>query len=336
MMKHIPRITVAISVYNVEEYLPKCLDCIVNQTFKDIEILCIDDCSTDETYLILQRYASEDNRFRLIKQSYNQGLSVSRNTAIANACGEYIWMLDGDDLFETDLLEKAYNAVINTNADVIIWDYHVFEKDSDLNDKSDIRTRLENINETDYKSLLKLPSFMWIRLFRIDYLRRLNIYFTPGLTKQDIPINWKTLTHKPRVTIIPEVLAYYRMRASSTTNRKGKSLFSLYKVMDIVGDNLRKDGLYGEFFDEYMISRLQLLHGMYDFIIPELKADAMSIVKEKCQETDVRVFLQTKLRLLAKRSQLFYKMLNGSLLAKVQYTGFIGIRKLYRFIKNRV
>lgn len=334
MIKHVPRITVAISVYNVEEYLPKCLDCIVNQTFKDIEILCIDDCSTDETYSILQRYASNDNRFRLIKQAYNQGLSVSRNTAIANACGEYIWMLDGDDLFKTDLLEKAYNAVTNTNADVIIWDYHVFEKDSDLNDKSDIRTRLENINETDYKSLLKLPSFMWIRLFRIDYLRRLNVYFTPGLTKQDIPINWKTLTHKPRVTIVPEVLAYYRMRASSTTNRKGKSLFSLYKVMDIVGDNLRKDGLYREFFDEYMTSRLQLLHGMYDFIIPELKEEAMSVVKEKCREKDVRDFLRIKSQLLSRRTQLFYKMLNGSLSARIQYKGIIMIRKIYRFIKG--
>lgn len=333
-MKYAPKITVAISVYNVAEYLPKCLDCVVNQTFKDIEILCIDDCSTDETYSILQRYASEDDRFRLIKQSHNQGLSVSRNTAIANACGEYIWMLDGDDLFETDLLEKAYTVATRSNADVTIWDYHVFESDSDLNDKSAIRTRLENINETDHKSLLKLPSFMWIRLYRLDYLRRLNVYFTPGLTKQDIPVNWKTLTHKPKVTIVPDVLAYYRMRASSTTNRKGKSLFSLYKVMDIVGDNLQADGLYREFFDEYMTSRLQLLHGMYDFILPELKEEAMSVVKEKCREKDVCDFLQTKSRLLSRRTRLFYKMLNGNLPAQLQYKAFIVIRKIYRFIKR--
>lgn len=333
-MKHIPKITVAISVYNVAEYLPKCLDCIVNQTFKDIEILCIDDCSTDETYSILQRYACNDSRFRLIKQSHNQGLSVSRNMAIANACGEYVWMLDGDDLFETDLLEKAYTAAVKRNADVTIWDYHVFVNDSDLNNKPAICTQLKDISETDYKRLLKLPSFMWIRLYRLDYLRRLNIYFTPGLTKQDIPVNWKTLTHKPKVTIVPEVLAYYRMRASSTTNRKGKSLFSLYKVMDIVGDNLREDGLYREFFDEYMTSRLQLLHGMYDFIIPELKEEAMSVVKEKCREDDVRDFLMTKSRLLSKRTRLFYKMLDGNLFARVQYKVFIGVRKIYRFIKG--
>ena len=334
MVKHVPKITVAISVYNVAEYLPKCLDCIVNQTFKDIEILCIDDCSTDKTYSILQQYASEDSRFRLLRQVYNQGLSVSRNIAISHACGEYIWMLDGDDLFEVNLLEKAYIAATKTDADIVIWDYHTFENDADLKNKSAIHTRLTDVCETDYKRLLKLPSFMWIRLYRLDYLRQLNVYFTPGLTKQDIPVNWKTLTHKPKVSIIPEVFAYYRMRGSSTTNRRGRSLFSLYKVMDIVGDNLRTDGLYREFYDEYMISRLQLLHGMYDFIIPELKEEAMSIVKEKCRDVDVRDFLRTKSQLLTRRTQLFYKMLDGSVFARVQYEVFIVIRKIYRFIKK--
>ena len=304
-MKCAPKITVAISVYNVAEYLSRCLDCIVNQTFKDIEILCIDDCSKDDTYSILQQYAIKDYRFRLFRQPQNQGLSVSRNLAIAHASGEYIWMLDGDDLFEIDLLRKAYSVAKRNDADVIIWDYHVFYKDADLKNKFNYKSLLANVDEIDYKSLLKLPSFMWTRLYRLDYLRQLNVYFTPGLTKQDIPVNWKILTHKPKVTIIPEVLAYYRIRPTSTSNRKGKSLFSLYKVMDIVGDNLRKDELYGEFFDEYMISRLQLLHGMYDFIIPELKEEAMTIVKEKCQEADVRDFLQTKLKLLTKRSHLF-------------------------------
>lgn len=330
----LPLITVALSVYNVELYLRKTLDCIINQSFKDIEILCIDDQSTDDTYQILEQYADKDERFRLIRQSKNCGLSVSRNTAIAQANGDYILMIDGDDLFELDLLEKAYNTAINNHAAITIWDYCAFEKNSDLNKKSSFKTCLCGVDTTDYKRLLQLPSFMWIRLFKLDYLKQLKVHFTPGLTKQDIPINWLTLTHKPKVAIVPEVLAYYRMRATSTTNRKGKSLFSLYKVMDIVGENLKVDGLYEEYYDEYLTSRLELLQGMYDFIVPTLKDEAMSIVMGKCAESDVREFLITKSYLLTKRTQLFYKMLNGNIFAKIQYKGLMGIRSIYRLIKK--
>lgn len=333
-MSH-PVITVALSVYNVEEYLSSCLDCIINQSFKDIEILCIDDHSTDNTFHVLQQYEAKDERIRLIRQPQNAGLSVSRNIAISEAKGEYIWMLDGDDLFEVTLLEKAYNVAISSNSDITIWDYHVFEDDTDLNNKSTFKSHFSTIDTSDYKQLLRLPSFMWIRLYRLDYLKKLNVCFTPGLTKQDIPVNWHTLTHKPKVSIIPQVLAYYRMRKTSTTSQKGRSLFSLYKVMDIVGDKLKKDGLYSEYLDVYMQSRLQLLHGMYDYILPELKNEAMEIVKSKCSEQDAKNFLKTKNHLLTKRTQLFYRMLNGDLFAKIQYVCFMEIRRIYRFIKGR-
>ncbi len=327
-----PKITAALSVYNVAEYLPRCLDCVVNQTFRDIEILCIDDCSTDDTWQILQDYAARDNRIRTIRQDENSGLSVSRNRAIDEAKGEYIWMLDGDDLFALDLLEKAYEAAENQSADITIWDYRAFENDDELQSKPSAPSRLKDMDASNYKQLLSLPSFMWIRLYRLDFLKRLNTRFTPGLTKQDIPINWLTLTHQPTVALVPEVMAFYRMRPTSTTNRKGKSLFSLYKVMDIVGDNLKADGIYEEYRNEYLVSRLQLLHGMYDFIVPELKAEALAIIKERLADADVKDFLKTKASLLTRRSRLFYGMLDGNLLASLQYKSIIMMRSIYRKI----
>ena len=102
-----PLITLALSVYNVEPYLRQSLETIVNQTYQNLEILCIDDCSKDNTYDILQEYAQKCSRIRVVKQPKNQGLSVSRNRAIEMAQGEYILMLDGDDLFALDMVEKA-------------------------------------------------------------------------------------------------------------------------------------------------------------------------------------------------------------------------------------
>ena len=116
-----PLITIALSVYNVEPYLRQSLETIVNQTYKNLEILCIDDCSKDKTFDILQEYAQKYDRIKVVKQPKNQGLSISRNRAIEMAQGEYILMLDGDDLFALDMIEKAYKKVLETEADLVMW-----------------------------------------------------------------------------------------------------------------------------------------------------------------------------------------------------------------------
>ena len=89
-------ISVIIPVYNVESYLRQCLDSVVNQTFEDIEIICVDDGSTDGSLDILNKYASSDNRFKIISQP-NQGLGTARNNGLKLACGNYIYFLDSDD-----------------------------------------------------------------------------------------------------------------------------------------------------------------------------------------------------------------------------------------------
>ena len=94
-MSDVP-ITIALSAYNVSNFVKASLDCILAQSFKDFELLCIDDASTDGTWEILQEYARRDSRIRLLRQDRNQGLSVSRNRAIQEAKGEYLLMLDGE------------------------------------------------------------------------------------------------------------------------------------------------------------------------------------------------------------------------------------------------
>ena len=113
-------VTIALSVYNVAEYVRASLDSILAQTFKDFELLCIDDASTDGTWQILQEYARHDSRIRLLRHDHNQGLSVSRNRAIQEARGEYLLMLDGDDLFALDMVEKAYSKAKETDADMVM------------------------------------------------------------------------------------------------------------------------------------------------------------------------------------------------------------------------
>ncbi len=329
-----PLITIALSVFNVEPYLRQSLDCIVNQTYKNLEILCIDDCSTDGTYAILEGYAARDYRIRLIRQERNQGLSVSRNRAIAEAQGEYIIMLDGDDLFALDMVEKAYIKAIETDADLVMWDYCTFYKDEEFPRLLKIPSTLVGFDSKDKIALLRRPAFTCVKLIRTQILRNLKIHFPEGLTKQDIPVWWQLATTLDKIEILPERLFGYRQSLFNTSSRKDESVCSLAYVMDITGDYLKNNNLYPVYKDEYLRSRLGLLHGMYDYIKPELKSKAMQMIRERL-DTDAIAYLNSPTCILSRRSRLFYKgYFMGNLIAKFQYDSLMLARAIYRKIKG--
>lgn len=328
-----PLITIALSVYNVEPYLRQSLETIVNQTYKNLEILCIDDCSKDKTFDILQEYAQKYDRIKVVKQPKNQGLSISRNRAIEMAQGEYILMLDGDDLFALDMIEKAYKKVFETEADLVMWDYCAFYKDEDLPQLLRKPSELIGFNTTNKIALLKRPAFMWVKLIRTQVLREYNIHFPEGLTKQDIPVWWHLVTVLDKIVVLPERLSYYRQNPFNTTSRKDRSVYSLACVMDITGEYLKKSNLYAIYKDEYLRNRLSLLHGMYDYIKPELQPDAMQMIRERL-DTDAIAYINSPTCALSKRTNLFYKgYMMGNLLAKLQYDSLMLVRTIYRKIK---
>ena len=112
--KKMPKVSIVIPVYNVEEYLRRCLDSVVNQTLRDIEIICINDGSTDNSSHILAEYQSKENRLRVISQK-NGGQSKARNAGLEVATGEYIYFLDSDDYIKTYALEKLYTIAKTNN-----------------------------------------------------------------------------------------------------------------------------------------------------------------------------------------------------------------------------
>lgn len=328
----LPLITIAISTYNVGEFVDDALDCIEKQTYENIEVLCIDDASTDETYEIISKRAEQDNRYRIIRQDKNQGLSVSRNLAISEAKGKYILMLDGDDLFDLTMVEKAVEQAEKTVADMVIWDYVPFYDKSQISCKKSEESALSSINVKDKIALLQRPAFMWVRLLRVDKLREFGIRFEPGLTKQDIPIHWRLVTTLDKIAILPERLSYYRIQPNATSYRKDRSVFSLAKVMDIVGDDLKRVGLYEMYQEEYLRSRLSLLHGMYDFIRPEYKSEALDIIRERL-DSDAISYLNSKNE-LGLRTNAFYGKINGRIKDTLIYNSIIAIRTLYRKLRK--
>lgn len=327
-----PLVTIALSAYNVTEFIGDALSCIERQSYSEIEILCIDDFSTDGTYEKILNHANKDKRYRVLRQPKNQGLSVSRNKAINEAKGEYILMLDGDDLFHCDMVKLAVETAINNDAEMVLWDYIPFHEAENIDKQKQPPSDMAELRVSDKIALLRRPAFMWTRLLRIDTLRRLDIHFTEGLTKQDIPIHWQLITSLDRIAIVPHKLSYYRLQPNATSCRKGKSVFSLAKVMDITENYLLNSNLYSLYRDEFLRSRLELLSGMYDFIKDEYKAEALSMVFARLN-SDAINYLDNDAPGLTRRTKLFYGMIRGNILSKLQYKAIMAARFIYRAIK---
>ncbi|MBQ4439188.1 glycosyltransferase family 2 protein [bacterium] len=115
------KISIIIPVYNVEKYLRECLDSCVNQTLEDIEIICVDDCSPDNSIKILEEYQAKDSRIKIFRHETNKNLGAARNTGLANATGEYVWFVDSDDYIDTKACQILYDAIKEFNVDMLCF-----------------------------------------------------------------------------------------------------------------------------------------------------------------------------------------------------------------------
>ena len=114
------KVSIIVPVYNVEKYISRCLNSLINQTLDDIEIICVNDCSTDNSFETVKEYAVKDSRFVLIEHEINQGLGSARNSGIGIASGKYIIFIDSDDYIDTDYCEKLYNTAKKYDADIVV------------------------------------------------------------------------------------------------------------------------------------------------------------------------------------------------------------------------
>lgn len=179
-----PKVSVIVPVYNVSEYLGQCLDSILLQTLQDIEVICVNDGSTDDSLDILQGYAMFDERLKIISQE-NAGAGAARNNGIKHATGEYIICLDSDDFFEPDMLEKMVQKAEEDGSDVVVCDFCFFNNETgqiDINAKADVLEKFlkkpafkpTDLNETLFD--LNYPA-AWNKLIKTDLIRKYNITF---------------------------------------------------------------------------------------------------------------------------------------------------------------
>lgn len=236
-----PKVSVIIPVYNVEKYLRECLDSIVNQSLRDIEIICVNDCTPDKSQEILDEYAAQDSRFILLKHEQNKGLSGTRNTGLARAKGGYIYFIDSDDFLAcNDALESLYDIAIVDEADetvggILKWNEDTGEKYLDWH-----KNYLEK--EIHGQPLIKLPQ-LWAnvigvnKLLRNSFLEDHGICFNENIRKhEDNPFSVQVHILAQKISIITKTTYIYRQVQSGSimsTARKSDSYHRCIYCYDI-------------------------------------------------------------------------------------------------------
>ena len=220
-------ISILVPVYNVERYLNQCLNSILQQTFRDFEVICINDGSTDHSLEIIKSFIAKDKRFKLIDK-INTGYGHSMNQGLSQCQGEYISIIESDDYIKPDMLERLYTVAKENNLDVARCNYYIFSKFSKKLNNDYIRDILANkvLKPLDHIKIFYQPPSIWVNLYKREFIDKYKIRFleTAGASFQDTSFVFKVYALCKRFMFINEALLYYRIdNNGSSINNKSKA-----------------------------------------------------------------------------------------------------------------
>ncbi len=212
------KISIVVPVYNTGSYLRECLDSLVNQTFKDIEIICVNDCSTDNSLEILQEYAGKDKRVKIINHEKNKGQAAARNSGIEKAKGNYIAFIDSDDKVDLNFFEKLYKGITKNNADIsaatILRTYGNYQKVRVKFDEEKTYYSLKDI-----VAICNIPKccYVWNKLYKANIVKK--IPFKEGVYFEDILWTLQIIAQAKSLTTVTGTNYYYRANNNSTVKK---------------------------------------------------------------------------------------------------------------------
>ncbi len=241
-------ISIIVPVYNVESYLAQCLDSLINQTYKNIEIICVNDGSSDGSSAILEKYAKTDFRIKTINQS-NRGLSEARNTGIKYAIGKYIMFVDSDDWIELSTCQYAWNATKNGQIDLIFWGYvrefqnqskekRFFWKDAQFFDRNAVHSQLhrrvcgllgEELAHPEYANAIETA---WGKLYKTEKIKNIRFVDTKKIGTEDALFNLYALGNIESAVYLDQCFNHYRKTNTlSLTSTYKEKLFPQWQYL---------------------------------------------------------------------------------------------------------
>ena len=284
------KISVIVPVYNTEEHLKECLESVINQTLKEIEIICVNDNSTDKSLDILKEYAKKDERIKIINKKRNNGAAAARNSGMEQAIGEYIGFVDSDDWISLDMYEKLYENAKIHDSDIVMSPLNVYNELNQELEFTDPTCTMEHFDENfdncTFNHLNTKDFFFFIsvtppnKIYKNEYLKEINAKFPEGLIFEDNPFFYNIYLKAKRVSIVRDYLYFYRKNRPGSVMTKGSfKFFDLIKIQDIIKEIFIQTNTY----DTYKISltnySLSSIFERFDQVEDEYKKEFFNLIK---------------------------------------------------------
>ena len=276
-----PKVSIILPVYNVEKYLRQCINSLVNQTLQDIEIICINDGSTDSSLGILNEYQAKDSRIVVISQE-NKGTGTARNVGIDNSRGECLAFVDPDDWVELNTFEELYKKYKENDVDIVQHDHAYFNEAKNKFGKvvfSEHALHKLKINITDGSiynwkdivnkdfSLLVLAT--WGRLYSARFIKENNIRFAPNKCSEDNIFTIKAIMLAQKILYIQKPFYNYRVRTDSCSHKTSDENFCIFDNIKMLKEFLVEKGWMGNYKKEYLKYVIYILRWHYMLIPPK-------------------------------------------------------------------
>jgi len=288
-----PEVSVVAAVYNVEKYLPKCIESLLAQTYRDFELILVNDGSRDSSPLICRQYAEKDSRILVIDQE-NGGLSAARNTGIAAAKGKYIQFIDSDDYVEPDLLERCVNKLEETDADMVVFDFRQAYLDGTgevIRSPFD-EERIYCLAEHP-ELLTDLKNAAWNKMYRTALFTETGIRYPMRKYYEDLGTTYRLIARCRRIAFLHEPLYnYLQDRPGNITHSFNRSVYDIMDMIDLTIDDYKDLGIYDTYYEELkylgcvnILECLKKTRGVADVREAERFVDAcFSYIKQRWPE----------------------------------------------------
>lgn len=281
------KVSVVVPVYNVEDYLRECLDSIVNQTLKDIEIICVNDGSPDNSLDILYEYQEKDNRIIVISQD-NGGHAVATNVGMRKASGKYLFLMDSDDILELNALKDTYDLAEEKNVDFVLFkainyddiNDEYYETENYSMNKVYARVKDDVFTYEDIDDLIfNMSVTPWSKLYRRDFIEKHEIIFPEGLIFEDNVFFWKVLFNAERICFLDQFLFKRRWYPFSSTTNGDLRFLSSISVINLVWDVFNEFDLFEKHKVDLYRIKVFTFNMRLQKIKPEFKDDFFSAMK---------------------------------------------------------
>lgn len=287
------KVSVIVPIYNAETYLSECLESALGQTLNDIEIICVNDCSTDRSGRIIEEYADRDKRIRIVTNKNNGGLSYSRNQGLKAAEGKYVCFLDADDLLMDTALEELYKKAEEQRTDIIIFDAkmriesdRVSVKNTAFCAKADypeVMSGVDYFRKAQEINDLRVP--VWLQFWNRTSLDEMQLEFLNGILHEDNLFTYLALMQAKRVLCIRNIYYIYRRHDDSITLRGAdeRYLISILEIYQQIMEYWHKQMKQG--IDDVTRKYLQTIRGTLDKYTTELSMSHDEIVQALNQDS---------------------------------------------------